>query len=104
MGVDDGCDLFLHDIGIDVKSTFYKTGKMLFKSREAFKADACILVTATDQPNEMEVVGWLSRKEFLEVSEKSQLGQYSGGFAVEQEKLRPLSDLWHIYKKRELSK
>lgn len=102
MGIDDGCDLFLHDIGVDVKSTFYQTGKMLFKSKEAFRADVCVLATATNQPNEICVVGWLPRKQFLEIAKQSDDGKYHG-WAVEQDKLRPLEELWHIYKERELS-
>lgn len=102
MGIDDGCDFFLHDIGVDVKSTFYKTGRMLFRSKDTFKADVCILATATDRLDQVEVVGWLSRKEFMQIAQMSDVGQYSG-WAVDQDKLRPLGELWHIYKQRELS-
>ena len=102
MGIDDGCDFFLHDIGVDVKSTFYKTGKMLFKSKDSFKADVCVLATATKQLNQIEVVGWLSKKEFMQIAKMSDVGQYHG-WAVNQDKLRPLGELWHIYRQRELS-
>ena len=31
IGVDDGCDLWLDDISVDVKATFHKSGRLLFK-------------------------------------------------------------------------
>jgi hypothetical protein len=36
IGIDDGCDLWINEISIDVKSTFYENGKLLFKSPDAF--------------------------------------------------------------------
>ena len=36
LGIDSGADLWADDIGIDVKSTFYQAGKLLFKSLESF--------------------------------------------------------------------
>ena len=38
LGIDSGADIWADDIGIDVKSTFYQTGKLLFKSLDAFVA------------------------------------------------------------------
>ena len=95
VGVDSGIDLFYGDVGIDVKSTFHAGGRMLFKSVDAFKADVCVLATATEHHNAIDVVGWLSRKEFKEKAQPFTMGGHSSGMAVEQKNLHPLKDLWH---------
>ena len=38
LGIDEGADIWLGDISIDVKSTFYMSGRLLFKNTEAFKS------------------------------------------------------------------
>ena len=62
-GVDDGRDVWLDDISIDVKATFYPTGRLLFKKREAFKADCSILV-CQQAPDRMHVVGYIPKTHF----------------------------------------
>ena len=49
LGVDDGADMFLHNISIDVKSTFYPHGKLLFKSKKSFKSNCSVLVAKVDE-------------------------------------------------------
>jgi hypothetical protein len=56
LGIDNGIDMWFGDVGIDVKATFHPSGKLLFKSLEAFKADAAILVTKTDEADVMDVM------------------------------------------------
>ena len=55
LGVDNGKDLWLGNISIDVKATFYKNGKLLFKTRDAFKAHCAVLV-CENNPEILDVV------------------------------------------------
>ena len=64
LGIDDGFDLWINDLSIDVKTTFYETGVLLFKSKDAFKADVGILVTATGSQNIFKIAGFISQKLF----------------------------------------
>lgn len=94
MGVDDGTDLYIDDCGIDVKSTFHKHGKMLFKSLDAFRADVCILATADDQDNVISVVGWMGRRQWRATAQPFRANGYSTGMALEQDALHQIKDLW----------
>ena len=94
VGIDDGIDLFHYDVGIDVKSTFHAGGRMLFKSLDAFRADVCVLATATDDDDVINVVGWLPRSHWRKMAKPFRAGGYSTGMAVDQKDLLPLPDLW----------
>ena len=98
LGIDDGFDLWINDLSIDVKTTFYETGVLLFKSKEAFKADVGILVTATGSENIFKIVGFISRKEFKEKSEIFK----ENGFCVQQKDLMPIERLWKYTRQKEL--
>ena len=100
LGVDSGKDLWLGDISIDVKSTFYKTGKLLFKSKEAFKAHCAVLVCKHDE-DILDVVGYAPRSAFLREGKEADLG-YGVGFYMEQDSLRPMQDLWRVYTEHRL--
>lgn len=93
LGIDDGADLYESDVSIDVKATFHKNGKMLFKSIDSFKSDICVLVTAPHYENEVNVVGWISKKNFKEQAKIVNLG-HGNCFVVEQSDLMDLRDLW----------
>jgi len=101
IGVDIGADLFLGDVGVDVKSTFHQNGQMLFRSPDHFKADVCVLATATDDADVINVVGWLSRREFLTVARPSPNRKFTG-IAVPQGQLRSLGTLWEGITERRL--
>lgn len=92
MGVDDGADLWLDDLSIDVKSTFHESGRLLFKSRESFKADAAVLVCQLTQDT-YKVVGYASRQTFLDKAREIDLG-HGPSWAMEQSELSPLGQLW----------
>ena len=96
LGVDDGADMFLGDISIDVKSTFHETGKLLFKSLEAFKAGCSVLVTASEEDDVMVIAGYTTRKIFKEEAQETDLG-HGNCFTMEQVYLRPIESLWKIY-------
>ena len=103
LGVDNGTDLFLDDIGVDVKSSFHQNGQMLFRSSGHFRAEVCVLATATDKSDVMKVVGWLHRNEFLAKAKPSPNKKFTG-IAVPQEQLRNLSTLWAAVTERRLSR
>lgn len=93
LGIDDGADMFLNKISIDVKSTFHENGKLLFKSLEAFKAHCAVLVTATKQVDVMAIVGFTPKAEFQKYAIKQDLG-HGPCFTMEQQYLRPIENLW----------
>jgi hypothetical protein len=98
-GVDAGVDMFFGDIGVDVKTTKYPNGVLLFKSVEAFKAPIAVLCTEIDQ-NTMCVVGWIRKTEFADkctkfINPKTKV--YKDGMCVEQSQLNSPEELWlHI--------
>jgi len=97
-GIDDGYDLWINDLSVDVKTTFYPSGVLLFKSIQSFKADVSILVTATKDENTFNVVGFIPKKEF----EKKSKVFNGNGMAVHQEYLYPIERLWKYTKQKEL--
>ena len=102
-GFDDGSDMYLGDISIDVKATFHASGHLLFRTAEHFKASCAVLVTSTDADDVMLLAGWLPRKQFLERAFEIDLG---GGptLACRQNKLLPMSELWQADQKRKFTK
>jgi hypothetical protein len=93
LGVDDGADMFLNNISIDVKATFHENGKLLFKSMEAFKAHCAVLVTATKYRDVMSIVGFSPKTEFKKYAVKQDLG-HGLCFTMDQKYLRPIENLW----------
>ena len=102
-GVDAGCDMFIGNVSVDVKSTFYPTGKLLFKSLDAFKADCAVLVTATDEVDVMSVPGFASRAVFTNGCEEADLG-HGKCLVMKQELLWPLEKLWEHTQRNTLAK
>ena len=96
LGVDDGADMFLGEISIDVKSTFYETGKLLFKSHNAFKASCSVLVTASENEDVMVIAGWIPRQNFIKDAIEENLG-HGICYTMEQVYLRPIEALWKTY-------
>lgn len=96
LGVDDGVDMFLGDISIDVKSTFHETGKLLFKSLEAFKANCSVLVTASTEEDVMIIAGYIPKKNFKLDAQETDLG-HGMCFTMEQIYLRPIEGLWKVH-------
>lgn len=93
LGYDTGVDFWLGNIGVDVKATFHQHGKLLFTSAEAFRAPVAVLVTATDQPNVLRVVGCISKKVYLERCVDFDIGK-GKSLSVSQDELSDLSQLW----------
>jgi len=94
--------MFLHNISIDVKSTFYPHGKLLFKSKKSFKSNCSVLVAKVDE-DRMNVVGFATKTMFLEQAEQNDLG-HGKGWMIEQSELLPLSKLWEVATEQKLYK
>jgi len=89
LGVDSGIDMFIGDTGVDVKTTKYKTGRLLFKSVEAFKAPISILCLNTNDDTVF-VAGWIRRTDFADRCKPFE----DDGVCVEQSDLEPPESLW----------
>ena len=100
LGVDSGKDLWLGDTSIDVKATFHKKGKLLFKTLNAFKADYAILV-CENGPQLLDVVGYIPREVFCMECQDDDLG-HGACVSVEQYALQPIHELWRISTERRL--
>ena len=90
MGVDNGIDFFWNEISIDVKSTPYLNGRLLFKSADKFKSDIAVLAIEVEE-DFYRVPGWI-RKEHFDLT----ASPFMNGIAVEQEDLKAPSELWEI--------
>lgn len=93
VGVDDGSDLWFGGMSIDVKATFHQTGKLLFKSLDAFRADCAILVTATDEDDVMSVIGGIGRSVFVEMHQVVDFG-YGPCCTMDQDAIWPIEQMW----------
>ena len=93
LGIDDGADVWVDDVSIDVKSTFYQTGKLLFKSLEAFVADYSILVTASEEQEVMRIIGGMGKDRFKSNAVETDFGK-GPCWVVEQDMLTPIKDVW----------
>lgn len=97
ISTDGGVDLWLDDIGIDVK--FTKTGKLIFDDEGRFKAHLSILATESDEDDCINLIGWIGRKEFFEIATTHDFG-YGDRLVVDASQLKPLEQLWREVKER----
>ena len=93
LGIDDGVDMWVGDVSIDVKATFHETGRLLFKSHDSFNADLAILVTRTEAEDVMNVVGGVGRAVFLREAAQADLGR-GLCYVMDQIELMPMPDIW----------
>jgi hypothetical protein len=98
LGIDEGADIWLGDISIDVKSTFYMSGRLLFKSASAFKSSCAVLVCEKSE-TEMFIAGYTPKKFFIKNCYEKDLG-HGSGLAMDQKDLRPISNLWEVHVKQ----
>ena len=96
-GVDCGYDMAMGEITIDVKATFYKSGLLVFKSVDSFRASTSILVTGDKDGDVMNVVGHCPRAEFVRRHKTVDLG-HGPGVGVTQDGLRPIENLWVVWR------
>lgn len=92
-GGDGGIDFVLEGITVQVKSTFYRTGHLVFDTRESFRAMVAVLMWVDrDTPRRQSVVGWLTRGNFFEECEYRTLNADRGPkFVLAPEILLPPS-------------
>lgn len=90
LGVDTGIDLFIDDLGIDVKSRF-KGKLLLFKTLESFKADFAVLTEAKEDC--IKIVGFCSKFNFQHDHQIYDLG-YGPSCGLPDTELRDISVLW----------
>jgi hypothetical protein len=93
LGIDNGTDMWAGDWSIDVKASFHERGRLLFKSKESFRADMSVLVTATDDPAVMFIEGGISHKRFMAEAKAVNLG-HGVCWIVERHELTPIEEIW----------
>jgi hypothetical protein len=93
LGIDNGTDMWAGDWSIDVKASFHERGRLLFKSKESFRSDISILVTATADPSVMFIEGGVSQKRFLADAKAVNLG-HGVCWIIERGDLTPIEEIW----------
>jgi hypothetical protein len=95
MGIDNGMDMWHGQASIDIKATFHESGSLLFKSREAFRANCAILATKTDDETKIRIIGGCSRNRFMREAENVDLGR-GACWIMQQRNLSPIEAVWRI--------
>ena len=93
LGIDSGADMWSEDVSIDVKATYHKSGKLLFKSLDSFVAEYAILVTISDDEDLMRIVGGMGRDRFKLEAVETDLGR-GICWVVPQDILTPIEGVW----------
>ena len=87
---DGGTDLMMGDYNIDVKTTKYKTGRLVFNLNDELKADVYILCWAMEEAAEVILQGYIRRQSIDTVMVQQNLG-YGMRKVIEQKHLKPIS-------------
>lgn len=85
---DFGIDGEVRGKTIDVKFSRWPNGKLIFKHPGKFVADIAVFCVPGMDQHEVEMVGVISRKRFMEQCERRDLG-YGDVYCVTQDKLTP---------------
>lgn len=93
LGIDNGTDMWAGDWSIDVKASFHERGRLLFKSKESFRADMSVLVTATDDPSVMFIEGGISQRRFMAEAKAVNLG-HGNCWIMERPDLTSIEEIW----------
>lgn len=102
-GIDDGSDMFSGDLGIDVKASFHRDGKLIFKRQDAFRADVAVFVTGDTNSGTLRIAGWITKERFLDISDVMDMGGGKHAVFVPQKKLASPESLWAFLTNRRLS-
>jgi hypothetical protein len=90
---DFGKDLVYNSHTIDIKTTYHKTGKLLFRSPGHFKSSVAVLtVVEKDNLHTVNICGIISKRRFMDEHTIMNLG-YGNNLVVTQEQLSPISML-----------
>lgn len=87
---DGGTDLMMDEYNIDVKTTKYKTGKLVFNLNDELKADVYILCWAVEELMQVVLQGYIRRASMDDLMTKQNLG-YGMRKVIEQRHLKPIS-------------
>ena len=98
MGVDNGIDFWWNEISIDVKSTPYATGKLIFPNKGKFRSDIAVLAIEVEE-DFYRVPGWIKKEYFAEICVP-----FMEGYAVELIDLESPKQLWEIMTNRKNKK
>jgi hypothetical protein len=95
---DGGVDLQVGDYTVQVKSTFYKKGRLLYMPYARFNADYDVLAIVNHSTGEVKLVGWCTRDTVMRNRKLKDLG-HGKRYVVERKHLRKMSTLHipHVY-------
>lgn len=91
VGVDHGIDFVYRDKTLDVKTTSHPRDRLIFKTKEHFKADAAILAQFKE-PNEVTILGSITKNKFVDNCKRIKIWNETK-FCVERPCLTPLKNL-----------
>ena len=83
-------DLMLDNYDIQVKSTKYKTGRLVFNNRKEIEADIFILCYVDEQTSEVSILGYIRKQSINDCLVEMDLG-HGKRLVVEQKHLKPIS-------------
>lgn len=87
---DGGTDLMMDEYNIQVKTTKYKTGRLVFNMNDKLDADVYILCLAMEEAAEVILQGYIRRASMDAVMTEQNLG-YGMRKVIEQKHLKPIS-------------
>jgi hypothetical protein len=83
-------DLMLGEYDIQVKSTKYKTGRLVFNNRKEIGADVFILCLVNEEAMEVTILGYIRKQSIEDCLVEMNLG-HGKRLVVEQKFLKPIS-------------
>lgn len=89
-------DMFLGDWSLQVKSTKYKQGRVMFNSIKEVEALINVLCYVDIDNNLVEILGYITRKDFIKNNYIKQFGKKST-YCVDQQLLRSISEVKFYY-------
>lgn len=98
---DGGIDLWAGSVSIDVKSTGKEDVYLIFDDFEKFGADIAVLVKFYLGHKALDILGWISRKEFLKKAHDHNFG-FGDRKVMRAGDLHPIEKLWRFLKIKEL--
>lgn len=89
---DDGIDLKVGDKTIQVKSTFYKSGRVIYNMEDDFLTDYVVLAITDEKVPTVNLVGWADRQQWDEHHYVKWMG-YGDRKVLDQSRLFPMETL-----------
>lgn len=89
---DDGSDLKVGEATVQVKSTFYRTGRVIYNMEDEFLTDYVVLAITDEKMPTVNLVGWADRKQWDEHHYIKYMG-YGDRKVLDQSRLFPMETL-----------